>query len=94
MWQKLYEALSRLVTLTVRVERHDEDIKELRGEVRELTGLVHRLAMEVSRLADKQADERERVQLWLENQLLKFERRLPPAVPEETEKSSPKKAKK
>lgn len=47
--------------------------------MRELTGLVHRLAIEVNRLADRQTSEREKMQLWVENQILKFERRLAPA---------------
>ncbi len=81
MWKKLYELLERLVTLAQRVSRHDQQIEELRQEVRELTGMVHRLAMEVGRLSDRQTSEREKMQLWVENQMLKFERRLPPTPP-------------
>jgi regulator of replication initiation timing len=78
MWKKLYELLERLVTLSQRVLRQEMQIEELRQEVRELTGMVHRLAMEVNRLADRQTSEREKMQLWVENQLLRFERRLSP----------------
>ena len=79
MWKKLYELLERIVTLSQRVSRQEKQIEELRQESRELTGMVHRLAMEVNRLADRQTSEREKTQLWVENQMLKFERRLPPA---------------
>ena len=79
MWKKIYELLEQLVTLAQRVSRHDKQIEELRQEVRELTGMVHRLAIEVNRLADRQTSEREKVELWVENQMLKFERRLTPA---------------
>jgi regulator of replication initiation timing len=77
MWKKLYELLERLVTLTHKVTRHDKQIEELRQEVRELTGMVHRLAIEVNRLSDRQTVEREKMELWVENQMLRFERRLP-----------------
>ncbi len=78
MWKKIYELLEQLVTLAQRVSRQDKQIEELRQEVRELTGMLHRLAVEVNRLADRQASDREKVELWVENQMLKFERRLPP----------------
>lgn len=82
MWKKLYELLERIVTLTQRVSRHDKQIEELRQEVRELAGMVHRLAMEVNRLADRQTMERKNTELWVENQILKFERRLLPSAKE------------
>lgn len=78
MWKKLYELLERLVTLSQRVSRQEKQNEELRQEVRELTGMVHRLAMEVNRLGDRQTSEREKTELWVENQMLKFERRLLP----------------
>ncbi len=77
MWKKLYELLERLVTLTQKVTRHDKQIEELRQEVRELTSMIHRLALEVNRLSDRQTAEREKMELWIENQMLRFERRLP-----------------
>ncbi len=64
--------------------------EELRQEARELTGMVHRLAMEVNRLADRQTSEREKMQLWVENQMLRFERRLPPARSSEDNSSTEK----
>ena len=88
MWKKIYELLEQLVTLAQRVSRHDKQIEELRQEVRELTGMIHRLAVEVNRLADRQSSDREKMELWVENQLLRFERRLPPARSDE--EASPK----
>ena len=78
MWKKLYELFERVLTLTQTVSRHDREIEGMRQEMRELTTLVSRLALEVARLSDRQTSERERLQLWVENQLLRFERRLPP----------------
>lgn len=82
MWKKIYELLEQLVTLTQRVSRHDKQIEELRQEARELTAMVHRLAIEVHRLADRHTSDREKMELWVENQMLRFERRLPPARPD------------
>lgn len=82
MWKKIYELLEQLVTLAQRVSRHDKQIEELRQEVRELTGMIHRLAVEVNRLADRQTSEREKMELWVENQMLRFERRLPSPRPD------------
>ena len=70
------------------MSRHDKQIEELRQEVRELTGMIHRLAVEVNRLADRQSSDREKMELWVENQLLRFERRLSPARSDE--EASPK----
>lgn len=61
MWQKLYEALSRLVTMAVRVDRNEEEIKELRCEMRELAGLVHQPTLEMNWMTDQQQAERERM---------------------------------
>lgn len=66
MWKKVYELLEQLVTLAQRVSRHDKQIDELRQEVRELTGMIHRLAIEANRLADRQASDREKTELWVE----------------------------
>ncbi len=88
MWKKIYELLEQLVTLAQRVSRHDKQIEELRQEVRELTGMVHRLAIEVNRLSDRQTSDREKMELWVENQMLKFERRLPPAHSDEDDSES------
>ena len=75
------------------MSRHDKQIEELRQEGRELTGMVHRLVMEVNRLAERQTSEREKMQLWVENQMLRFERRLPPAHSSEGDSSTEKEQK-
>lgn len=86
MWKKLYEVLSRLLALTKKVEAHDKEIAEIRQEIRDLTAIVHRLAFEVQRISERESHEREKIQLKLENQLLRFERRLSPAKPVEDDK--------
>ncbi len=83
MWKKLYSAVEGLIKLAWRVSRHDDQIRELRQEVRELAGKVNLVVIELNRLSDRQDSDREYAQLWVENQLLKFERRLLPVSPEE-----------
>ena len=77
MLKKIYELLEQLVTLAQGVSRHDKQVEELRQEVRDLTAMIHRLAIEVNRLSDRQTSELEKMELWVENQMLRFERRLP-----------------
>jgi Skp family chaperone for outer membrane proteins len=83
MWKKLYEVLSRLFALTQKVERHDKEILGLQQDVKDLTAVVQRLVYELQRISDRETHERDKMQLRLENQLLRFERRLPPAGTDE-----------
>jgi predicted nucleic acid-binding Zn-ribbon protein len=76
MWKQIYEALKQLLLLTQQTERNRGEIKELRQELQELTSVVERLAYEVRRARDDEAHEREKMTLRLENEMLKFERRI------------------
>ena len=65
-----------------------QDIKELRQgftdlrqEFHELTLVVQRLSFDIHRIQENEAHEREKMALRLENEILRFERRLPPAKP-------------
>ena len=78
MWKKLYEVFSRLFALTQKVERHDKQVLGLQQEMKDLSAVVQRLVYELQRISDRETHERDKIQLRLENQLLRFERRLPP----------------
>ncbi len=54
-----------------------QDIKDIRKEFAKLTNIVERLAFEIRRVSDRESSEREKMALQLENEMLKFERRLP-----------------
>ena len=77
MLKKLYELAKHLFILIHESERNKTEIKELRQELKELTAAVQHLAYEVHRLGEHDENEREKLSLRLENELLKFERRLP-----------------
>jgi hypothetical protein len=80
MLKKLYELAKQLFVLIQESQQNKSEIKELRQELKELTAAVQRIAYEVHRLGENDAHEREKLALRLENELLKFERRLPSAT--------------
>jgi hypothetical protein len=72
MWKKLLDYFSRLLTLAEATRENKMEIAEMRSELRDL-------ALSVQLLAHDQRHEMEKLALRLENELLKFERRLPPS---------------
>ena len=87
MWKPVYDLFTQLFTVTQRLNRHDEEIRDLRRELKALSDLVDRLLFEqmrtsdeLKRLAEREADARKIWQLQIENQLLKSGRQLPPAA--------------
>ena len=84
MWKELYEWATQLLVLSKETERNRADTKEVSEEVERLTLIVQGLAFEIKRLSEKidhahdnETHEREKLALKLENEMLKFERRLP-----------------
>ncbi len=82
MWEKFYELLSRIFKLTTTVEWHDKQIEELNEEVKELNRLYRDLIIAINRVGDRQESEREKILTLVENEMLKFERRLPSGKPD------------
>lgn len=78
MWQQLYDALKKLMLLKEQTDKNTSDVKELQREVKELTAVVQHLIYEMRSNRNDEAHERENMALRLQNELLKFERRLPP----------------
>lgn len=78
MWKEFFDYVQKLVALTRETEQNRADIEDLRREVHDLTLVVQRLAHEIRRVSDRETNEREKLALQVENQLLRFERRLPP----------------
>lgn len=79
MWKKLLTLAQNLVTLGKELEQNRVDIKEIRRDLLNLTLTVQRLADEIKLSSERESHGREKLVLKLENELLKFERRLPPA---------------
>jgi predicted nucleic acid-binding Zn-ribbon protein len=77
MWKHLLDLLRNLLTLTRATEENRAEIKDPRQELRSLASAVERWAYELRRATDHEKHERENLALQLENELLRFERRLP-----------------
>jgi predicted nucleic acid-binding Zn-ribbon protein len=83
MWTKVVDLARLLFTFSEGLQQNRADIKELQRELRDLTSRVQQLSNEIRRVAENEAHEREKLGLRLENELLKFERRLPGNQPKE-----------
>lgn len=91
MWNDIFSAVKQLFVLNEQTQLNKEDIKEhsrkfkeLEDSVNNLSSLVTLLAHDNLRLREEiqntrreEAKERENLALRLENEMLKFERRLP-----------------
>ena len=84
MWKQLVDAIKQILFLTQQTEKNREEIREVLQQLREMAFALERLAYEVHRVNEKvdyanrnEAQEREKLELRLENKLLKFERQLP-----------------
>jgi predicted nucleic acid-binding Zn-ribbon protein len=80
MWKQIFDMAKRLLLLTEDTKRNRDEIKEMREQIRDLAAAIERPAYEVRRVGDRDEGEREKLALRLENELLKFERRLPPVA--------------
>ncbi len=78
MWKKLLAYFAHLLTLAEATQENKAEIKEIRQELRDLTLTVQQVIHELRTLRAEQQHEAEKLGLRLENELLRFERRLPP----------------
>ena len=79
MWQKLLAYFSHVLTLAEATQENKSEIKEIRQELRDLTLTVHDVMHNLRTLRAEQQHQAEKLALRLENELLRFERRLPPS---------------
>lgn len=84
MWSKIYEIIKDIFLLQRDTQQNKEEIKELRKEVKDLRDelqnvvlFVQKLGFEIQRVDEREQSERRELALKLENEMLKFERRLP-----------------
>ncbi|MBI3851341.1 MAG: hypothetical protein HY298_13855 [Verrucomicrobia bacterium] len=79
MLKQLFDYVQQLLFLGRDTQKNRDDIEELRRELQQTNALVIELSHKLERLAERERLEREKLALQLENALLRFERRLPPA---------------
>jgi hypothetical protein len=75
--KQLLEYIRHLLTLTQAIEQNRQETKELQQQVEQLTEIVQGLAYDLRYSLNDEKHEREKLVLRLENELLRFERRLP-----------------
>jgi len=78
VFKQLLDYVRQLFAVTQTLEENKQEIKELRQEVEQLTDAVRHLAYELRYSLNDEKHEREKLALKLENEMLRFERRLPP----------------
>ncbi len=88
MWKQLFESLKQLLLLTEQTRQNRSEIKELRQELHDLAKAVERLAYELHLFRENETHEREKMALRLENEMLRFERRLPAPKPDQDDDSA------
>jgi ElaB/YqjD/DUF883 family membrane-anchored ribosome-binding protein len=71
--------VQQLIGLAQDTAQNKTQIQELQEEMDKLADKLQWVIFELQRLAEREASEREKLELRLENALLRFERRLPPA---------------
>ncbi len=77
--KQILATIKNLILLTEETTRNRKDIQDLQKQMKEVWSALERLTYEVKRTDDRERNERERLVLQLENQLLKFERSLKPS---------------
>jgi hypothetical protein len=86
MLKKIYDFFLFAISISERVKNHDQAIHDIERDFGELLIVVRDLGKDIQRLRDEQehmrkdqAREYENLLLRLENEMLKFERRLSPS---------------
>jgi septal ring factor EnvC (AmiA/AmiB activator) len=91
MWKEIIEFGKDLLLLTRETQQNKSDIKrcedkivslereidDIRADFNKLVHLVHQLSYDIEKVGEREKNEREKIALQLENEMLKFERRLP-----------------
>lgn len=89
MWKKFLDTFVKVITLVQRNDALDKKVNDQEQEIKQLTAIVQRLVFELQRTNDKvenvslrEANEREKLLLEVENQLLRASRQLSAAEDE------------
>ncbi|CAN5378024.1 hypothetical protein BH20ACI1_BH20ACI1_19210 [soil metagenome] len=77
MWEKLFDLMSKVFTLTSNVERHEKEIETLKRDNKELMEIVNQHSAKIAVLVYAVQSESDKTKMRVEKELAKFERRLP-----------------
>ena len=76
----MLQVATRFWKVAEETQRNSTAIRELRQEVDDMGRILDPVLYELQRQKENEAHEREKLTLRLENELLRFERRLPPRL--------------
>ena len=77
MLEKLFDLMTKVFTLTSRVDRLEKDVETLRSDNKHLLEVVSQQSAKIDVLVYAVQGESDKTRMWVEKELLKFERRLP-----------------
>ncbi len=75
--KRILALIKTVFLLTEETNRNRKDIEDLQKQTKEVMSAIERLTYEIRRVSERDDNEREKIMLRLENELLRFERRLP-----------------
>ena len=78
MWNKFLGLARFLFSYSEKLERSGRRIDELQRDMTDVIKSIEILTLKIEHIQESQRAEHEKLLLQLENQLLKFEKRLPP----------------
>ena len=84
MWKTLLIFIQNVLTLSKELEQTRADIKQINETLLKVTLTLQRLEDEIRIVSQRETSEREKLTLQLENEFLKFERRLPASAKKST----------
>jgi len=74
----MLQVVTRFWKVAEETQRNSTEIRELRQELNAMGKILDQVLYELQRQKENEAHERDKLALRLENELLRFERRLPP----------------
>ncbi len=77
MLEKLFDLMTKVFTLTSRVDRLEKDFESLRQDNKQMLEEISRQKAQIDVLVYAVQSENDKTRMWVEKELLKFERRLP-----------------
>jgi hypothetical protein len=76
MWEKLFDLMTKVFTLSATVDRHEREIEKLQQENKLLLEKINRQKAQIDVLVYAVQSESDKTKMWVERELAKFERRL------------------
>lgn len=77
MLENLFSLMTKVFTLTSKVDRHEKEIEKLQQENKLLLEKINQQKAQIDVLVYAVQSESDRTKMWVEKEFLKFERRLP-----------------